>query len=180
MKIALESGIPAVTIASVAERLEVTRAVVYACFADRIAMIEALLAREEQKLLSGVLAAYPTPGRYRAQEAFVRGMQAFLRTVATNPDTWRALFWSYPDPDVAELFSRGRRLVAAQFAELVRPDLSRWETVDADRKLPALVEIFVSISEAGVRALFAPANTYTPDELGEIVGRAAYRAVRHA
>ncbi|OBI40807.1 TetR family transcriptional regulator [Mycobacterium kyorinense] len=180
--IALHGGIPAVTIGAVAERLGVTRPVVYACFADRIELIKALLAREEQKLLTGVLAAYPTPGRRRdsAQQAFVGGMQALLRTVADQPDSWRTLFWCNPGPDVAELFARGRRRVAEQFAELIQPDLHRWETQDAARKLPVLVELFVSMGEAGVRSLLAPDNTYSPDELGELVGRAAYRAIRHA
>jgi AcrR family transcriptional regulator len=178
--IALEGGIPAVTVGAVADRLGVTRPVVYACFPDRIALIKALLAREEQKLLTGVLAAYPTPGRYRAQDAFVGGMQALLRTVAEQPDTWRTLFCCNPGPDVAEMIARGRRRVADQFAELIAPDLNRWGTEDAVRKLPVLVELFVSTGEAAVRSLLAPDNTYTPDELGELVGRAAYRAIRHA
>lgn len=179
--IALHGGIPAVTIGAVAERLGVTRPVVYACFADRVELIKALLAREEQKLLAGVLAAYPTPDRQqRTQQAFVGGMQALLRTVAEQPDSWRTLFWCNPGPDVAELFAQGRRRVAEQFAGLIQPDLQRWEMRDATRKLPVLVELFVSMGEAGVRSLLAPDNTFDPDELGELVGRAAYRAVRHA
>lgn len=178
--IALEDGIPAVTIGAVAERLGVTRPVVYSCFPDRIELITALLAREEQKLLTGVLAAYPVPGRYRAQDAFVRGMQALMRTVADQPDTWRMLFCCNPGPDVAELFTRGRRRVAEQFAELIGPDLRRWGTLDAERKLPVLVELFVSMAEAGVRCLLTSHNPYTPDELGQMVGRAAYRAIRNA
>jgi AcrR family transcriptional regulator len=180
-EIALAGGIPAVTIGAVAERLGVTRPVVYSCFPDRIELIKALLAREEQKLLTGVLASYPTAGRYsRTQDAFIGGMRALLRTVADQPDTWRTLFWCNPGPDVAELFARGRRRVAEQFAELIEPDLDRWGTPDAKRKLPVLVELFVSMSEAAVRSLLAPDNTYTPDELGDVVGRAAYRAIRHA
>lgn len=180
MAIALEGGFAAVTIGAIAERIGVTRPVVYACFSDRIELIKALLAREEQKLLSGVLATYPTPGLYRSQDAFVAGMQALMRTVAEQPDTWRTLFWSNPGRDIAGLFARGRRRVADQFAELITPDLSRWGTQDIDGKLPVLVELFVSMGEAGVRSLLAPENTYTPDELGDLVGRAAYRAIRHA
>lgn len=139
---------PAITIGAVADQLGVTRPVVYSCFADRIELITAMLEREEQNLLSGVLAAYPSPGRYRTtQAAFVGGMQALLRTVAEQPDTWRALFWSNPGPDVAELFGRGRRQVADQFARLIEPELRRWQTDDLRRKLPILVELFVSASE---------------------------------
>lgn len=180
-EIAVARGIPAVTIGAVADLLGVTRPVVYACFADRVEMIKALLDREEQKLLVGVLAAYPAPGRYRStQAAFVGGMQALLRTVAEQPDTWRALFWSNPGPDVAELFSRARRQVADQFGRLIVSDLRRWGTADLERKLPVLVELFVSAGEGAVRSMLDVANTYPVDELGELVGRAVYRAIRHA
>lgn len=179
--IALEGGgIPAITIGAVAERLGVTRPVVYACFPDRVALLTALLEREEQTLLSGVLAAYPPPRRHHAQEAFIGGMQALLRTLAEQPDTWRMLFWSNPGPDIAHLIARGRRRVAERFAALVAPDLARWGTEDAERKLPVLVELFVSMGEAAVRSLLSGENDYGPDELGELVGRAAYRAIRHA
>ena len=179
--IAVSDGVPAVTIGAVADRLGVTRPVVYSCFADRIEMITALLQREEAKLLAGVLAAYPAPGRYRStQAAFVGGMQALLRTVAEQPDTWRALFWSNPGPDVADLFSRARRQVADQFGNLIKPDLRRWGTADLDRKLPVLVELFVSVGEGAVRSLLDPHGSYNADELGELVGRAVYRAIRQA
>lgn len=173
-------GIPAITIGAIAERLGVTRPVVYACFPDRVALVTALLEREEQTLLAGVLAAYPTPRTHHAQEAFIGGMQALLRTVAEQPDTWRMLFWSNPGPDIAEMVARGRQRVAERFAALIAPDLARWETADAERKLPVLVELFVSMGEAAVRSLLSGGNDYSADELGELVGRAAYRAIRHA
>jgi AcrR family transcriptional regulator len=179
--IAVERGVPAITIGAVADMLGITRPVVYSCFADRIELITALLEREEQNLLAGVLAAYPSPGRYRTtQAAFVGGMQALLRTVAEQPDTWRALFWSNPGPDVAELFGRARRQVADQFARLIESDLRRWGTEDVQRKLPVLAELFVAAGEGAVRSLLAPGESFSPDELGELVGRALYRAVRHA
>jgi AcrR family transcriptional regulator len=179
--IAVERGIQAITIGAVAAELKVTRPVVYSCFGDRIELITALLEREEQSLLAGVLAAYPSPGRYRTtQAAFVGGMQALLCTVAEQPDTWRALFWSNPGPDVAELFGRARLRVADQFARLIEPDLRRWGSEDLPRKLPVLVELFVSAGEGAVRSLLSPGNTYSPDELGELVGRAVYRAIRNA
>lgn len=177
--IALADGMPAVTIGAIADHLGVTRPVVYSCYTNRVELIADLLAREEQTLTNGVLAAYPTPGHYASTEdAYVGGMRALLRTVAEHPGTWRTLFESHPGRDIADMVARGRRRVAEQFAALVRPDLQRWETADAERKIPVLVDVFVSMAESGVRSLLDDANTYTPDELGDLVGRAAYRAVR--
>jgi AcrR family transcriptional regulator len=180
-EIAVERGMGAVTMGAVAERLSVTRPVIYACFPDRVELIKAVLEREERRLLAGVLAAYPTPGKHRStQAAFIAGFQALLRTVAQDPNTWRALFYSNPDAEVAELLGRGRRAVADQFANLIRDDLHRWAISDLERKLPVLVELFTSAGEGAVRSLLAGRDNWTPDDLGELVGRAVYRAIRHA
>ena len=179
--IALAEGVPAVTIEAIASRLGVTRPVVYACYANRIDVLTALLEREERTLLDGVLSAYPAPGSHpKTEAAYVAGMQALLCTVAAHPDTWRMLFCSNPGRDVAEKFSRGRGLIAAQFEHLVRPDLQRWGTADAERKAPVLVELFVSMAESAVRSLLDDDNACTAMELGELVGRAAFRAIRGA
>lgn len=180
-EIALADGIPAVTIEAIASRLGVTRPVVYACYANRVDVLTALLEREERTLIEGVLSAYPAPGSYpKTEAAYVGGMQALLCTVAAHPDTWRMLFCANPGRDVAETLSRGRRLIAGQFERLVRPDLQRWGTVDAERKAPVLVELFVSMAEGAVRTLLADDNACTAEELGELVGRAAFRAIRGA
>lgn len=189
--IALVSGIPAVTIGAIAAKLGVTRPVVYACYGNRVELIDELLAREEKRLLDGLLAAYPAPGAHTSTEdAYVGGMRALMRFVDENPGTWRTVFDSGgqersdpgleagPAHDVADLVARGRRRVAAQFALLVRPDLERWGMTDLERKLPVIVDQFVSMAESGVRSLLAPDNSYTPDEMGEHVGRAVYRAIR--
>ena len=57
LAIAIERGVPAVTIGAVAERLDVTRPVVYSCFADRVELLHALLDRENEILLEEATAA---------------------------------------------------------------------------------------------------------------------------
>ena len=46
LRIAVEDGIGSVSIVSVASAMGVTRPVVYACFDDRVALLDALLNRE--------------------------------------------------------------------------------------------------------------------------------------
>src|SRR5579875_316685 len=55
----VEDGVDAVTMGALADRLGVTRPVVYACYPGRSAVLEALLAREQQRLLAEVLRALP-------------------------------------------------------------------------------------------------------------------------
>lgn len=180
LAIAVDRGVAAVTIGAVAERMGVTRPVVYACFADRVALIAALLEREEEHLLSDALAALPQGQVAATETVFVRGFQALLDTVAARPEAWRIVFDADPDPAVADLFGRGRSVVAEHFATLIRPTLKHWEIRDADRKLPVLVEHFMSAGEGAVRSLLDHAGTFTPAELGELIGRAVYRALRNA
>ncbi|WP_306365145.1 TetR/AcrR family transcriptional regulator [Nocardia sp. CC227C] len=179
LEIAVESGIAAVTIAAVADRMKVTRPVVYACYADRVELIEALMRREEDYLLRGILDVLPRR-RVEADEAvFVEGFRALLHVVANRPESWRLLYGN-PDPAVADSFGRGRQLAVERCTRRLRPTLRAWGTADADRKLPALVELWVSAGEGAVRTLLSGAGEWTPDTLGEFVGAAVYRALRHA
>lgn len=178
LTMAVDQGVSAVTIAAIAERMGVTRPVVYACFADRVEVLSALLDREEQRLLAAVTDAMPR-GRVTPNEAtFIRGFQTLLSIVSKSPNAWRIVFDASPDPAVADRFGRGRATVIDQVTQLLRPALQAWGTTDAERKLPALVEHFVSASEAAVRTLLN--GSWAPDELGELIGRAVFHALRNA
>ncbi|WP_336083665.1 TetR/AcrR family transcriptional regulator [Nocardia sp. SSK8] len=179
LAIAVEQGIGAVTMAAVADRMKVTRPVVYACFADRVELLHELVAREERRIIDGVLEATPRRAVDAGEGVFVDGFQALLRVVAASPDSWR-LAYGNPDPDVATSFGHGRALVLARCTELLRPTLHAWGTVDADAKLPVLVELWISAGESAVRSLLADDGVWTPETLGAFVGAAVYRALRDA
>ncbi|WP_069164803.1 TetR/AcrR family transcriptional regulator [Nocardia altamirensis] len=179
LAIAIEHGIAAVTMASIAERMQVTRPVVYACFADRVELIEALIQREESYLVDGLLEVLP-PRHVNADETvFVEGFRALLVKAAARPDAWRLLYGN-PDPAVADSFGRGRTLAVERCTTLLRPTLRAWGTADAERKLPILVEQWVSAGEGAVRSLLAAEDEWTPQDLGAFVGAAVYRALRNA
>jgi AcrR family transcriptional regulator len=180
LAIAVEQGVAAVTIGAVAHRMNVTRPVVYACFADRVELIEALLQREEDHLLGGALGALPDRDADAPESVFVEGYQDFLAAVAARPDAWRLVFTGEPDPPLANRFARTRAELIDRATQLIAPSLRRWGTPDAERKLPILVELFISAGEAAARALLREDNTWGPDELGEFVGRAVYRAFKEA
>ncbi|NKY27302.1 TetR/AcrR family transcriptional regulator [Nocardia gamkensis] len=179
LAIAVDNGIAAVTMAAIAERMNVTRPVVYACFADRVELIEALIQREEGYLVSGVLEVVKPRDVDADETVFVEGFRALLTKAAGRPDAWR-LVYGNPDPAVANSFGRGRKLVIERCAKLLRPTLRAWGTADAERKLPVLVEQWVSAGEGAVRALLADQDGWTPADLGAFVGAAVYRALRNA
>ncbi|OHU99633.1 TetR/AcrR family transcriptional regulator [Mycobacterium talmoniae] len=180
LAIANERGVAAVTIGAVAERLAVTRPVVYSCFGDRVELLRALLDREQGLLVGEAIAVLPR-NRADADEAvFVEGFQALLESVAGRLDAWRLMMSSDPDPAVAEHFSDGRAVIAEHFAKLLRPTLKHWGTTDVERKLPVLVEQFMSACEGAVRTLLHGDHDWTPSTLGAFIGAGVYRAFRNA
>ncbi|MFC4128558.1 TetR/AcrR family transcriptional regulator [Nocardia rhizosphaerae] len=179
LAIAARDGIAAVTMGAIAEHMSVTRPVVYACFPDRVQLIDALIEREEAFLVSGVLDVLPARATDADEAVFVQGFRALLHKVASRPAAWRLLYGN-PDPAVAGSFGRGRDLAVTRCTALLRPTLQAWGVEDAERKLPALVELWVSAGEGAVRTLLADSSDWKPDELGAFVGAAVYRAMRAA
>ncbi|MEV6431117.1 TetR/AcrR family transcriptional regulator [Nocardia sp. NPDC051463] len=179
LAIAVDNGIAAVTMAAIAERMNVTRPVVYACFADRVELIEALIQREESYLVDGLLEVLPARDVDAGETVFIEGFRALLEQAADRPDAWRLLYGN-PDPAVADSFGRGRKLAVERCTTLLRPTLRAWGTEDADRKLAALVELWVSAGEGAVRTLLTGEGGWDPQSLGTFVGAAVYRALRNA
>ncbi|WP_147138260.1 MULTISPECIES: TetR/AcrR family transcriptional regulator [Nocardia] len=179
LAIAVEHGIAAITMAAIAERMNVTRPVVYACFADRVELIEALIQREESYLVDDLLGVMRRRDVDAGETVFIEGFRALLEKAAARPDAWRLLYGN-PDPAVADSFGRGRALAIERCSTLLRPTLRAWGTEDAERKLPVLVELWVSAGEGAVRTLLAGEGGWTAQDLGAFVGAAVYRALRHA
>lgn len=178
LDIAAERGVGAVTIAAVAQRLQVTRPVVYSCFEDRVSLIAALTDREEEYLGVHLAAALRDRVVDADVDVFVEGFRAMLEVVAARPQAWR-LVYGHPDPDVAQYFGAWRRATEQRCAELLRPTLAAWGTVDAEVKLPVLVELWVSAGEGAVRTLLGGTG-WTPESLGAVAGAAVFRALRGA
>ncbi|MGV0625750.1 TetR/AcrR family transcriptional regulator [Mycolicibacter minnesotensis] len=181
LAIAAGSGTTAVTIGSVAERLGVTRPVVYACFPDRVALLRALVQRERDAMVARLLDALHTARGDDPQSAFVTGFRHLLHMVEEHPDTWRLIFAANPDPSVSGVVTEARQAVAASATRWIGPALQRWwQTPDLDRKLPVLIELFMSAGEAASRSLLAKENDWTADDLGEFYGQVICSAFRAA
>lgn len=180
LAIAVREGIGAVTIGAVAAEMGVTRPVVYACFSDRVEMVEALLDREVPVLVAEVIdALHSSGGAPDPEQAFVAGFRALLRAVTTSSDTWRLVFTSEPDIALAARFRATRAHFVEQSTTWIAPAMELWwHTSDLDRKLPVLIELFMASCESAVRLLLDDSNSWDPEDLGEFVGRAMHRAFR--
>lgn len=182
LEIAIRDGIGAVNIRSVATHLGVTRPVVYACFPDRVAMIDALFDREAASMVASLVDALHNSGGHDDPEsAFVAGFRSLLAVAAANPVPWRFLLSGAPDPAASGRFREARAHLRQQVTAWIRPAmLAWWNTADLDRKLPVLTEFFMSSGESALRSLLDPENDWSPDELGEFIGRTVHRAFQAA
>lgn len=178
LSLAVRQGIAAVTIGGLAAVMGVTRPVIYACFSDRVDLLTALLDREQDVLMKSVLDALHRSGDAREPEqAFADGFTALLATVAERPESWRLIVMGEPDPAVAERLREARRVVQAKTTAWIRPAMVHWwDTQELDRKLPVLIDLFMSTCESGIRSLLDESNDWQVDDLGPFLGRALYRA----
>jgi AcrR family transcriptional regulator len=178
LAIAADHGLAGVTMASISARMRVSRPVVYDCYAGRGEVLAALLDRETEVAVIRLLAILPPMKTGSVELMFVDGFRSLLHDVRERPASWRLVFADDPDPVLSEAISRGRAQVSAQVAVVMRPLFERRHVVDIERVLPALTEVFLGICEAAVRLMLDSASRREADDLAEIVGRAAYRALR--
>jgi AcrR family transcriptional regulator len=164
--------------AAVAERMEVTRPVVYACYAGRGELLSALLERERSWALSNMLAMLPPQRTGSIQQMFVDGFSTLLSSVRERPASWRIIVAADPDPALTADIARCRAQIAERVSTVMRPLMERWQVRDIDRALPVLTEVFLTICETAVRMMLDAQQNWAPDDLADIVGRAAYRALR--
>ncbi len=176
--IATETGLNTVTIGAVADRMGVTRPVVYSCFPSRVALVDSLLDRETAVLTDSVLVALHGSDDHGDPEAvFVEGFRGLLHAAAARPASWRLMLDGRPDPAIAARFQAAHDLVRASATAWIAPAMRTWwQTRGLDRKLPVLIDFFMASCESAIGSLIAPDGDWTPDELGEFLGRAVHRA----
>jgi len=178
LEIAAAEGVSGVTMGAISARMGVSRPVVYDCYNGRGEVLRALLDRESDVALNALLAILPPLKTTSVEQMFVDGFRSLLEDVKRRPASWRIIFANDPDPLLAEAISRGRRRISEQVAAVMRPLFERWQVEDVDRVTPVLTEIFVGLCETAARMMLEQPDTWSPDTLADIVGRAAYRALR--
>lgn len=167
-QIALDRGFHAVSVDGVAKACGVTRPVVYGLFADRTALLTALLDRGEERALSGLARVFPPvpgPGDDVDPDALLlRGITAYLETVAGDPDTWRLILVP-PEgapPELTERVTTQRRVMLRTLRGLLDWGLERrgGPAVDADLFARAVF----TLAEGAARLLLEAPERWTVEQ----------------
>ena len=174
----LERGYVGTSMEAIAAAAGVSKPVVYACFAGKEELFEALLEREEERVLATIQGSLPSAADVEDPEPLlVEGMTAFLRAVAAAPDAYRIIFLGEgATAAIAQRIQRQRNAQVEAVAALSRSWLARRETsVDVGAAARLFATVVVGLAESGARAMLSDPETWTPERLGKMLGRMAAR-----
>ena len=171
----LERGYEGTSMEAIAGALGVTKPVVYACYPSKEELFEALLRREEERVLSQIAAALPDAPEGDLEATLTEGFTGFLRAVAASPRAYRVVILGEgANAAVARRIQRGRERQVEAVAMLARPLLAGGPSDELDRAARLLGHLTVGLAEAGARALLSEPG-WTPETLGARLGRMAAR-----
>lgn len=179
LRVFAEHGYRGTSMQAIASEAGVTKPVVYECFASKDALLEALLAREEQRLLASVLAALPQQPRFDKLESLLAdGLIGFLTAACERPDSWRVVFAAEHGRDtvVSRRVQRARRAIVDQLRALTTQFLALDAEQDA-READLLAELLASIAESAGRMLVVDKQPWAPVELGNYLAKLLTRGV---
>ncbi len=159
LSVIVEQGYAGVSIEAIARRAGVTRPVIYDHFPNLGALLQALIAREEQIALAQVAQVVPGPeltGSADAPALLASGVRRFLEAVDSRPSTWRIILLPLDGTPaiVREHVESNRALILERLAMLVRSTV-RDGADDLDVELAAR-SIMTLAEEAGRGVLTDP------------------------
>ena len=177
----LERGYGGASMEAIATAAGVSKPVVYDCFASKEDLFTAMLDREEERILGETRAALLTRGADDPEGALIEGFVAFLRAVAASPEIYRVVFLGEGGGNeaVAQRISRGIDLqagIAAGIATYWVERFSELEGAEAEAAATLLGQVIVGLAQAGARTMLRDPRTWSPERLGEKLGRMAWAA----
>jgi AcrR family transcriptional regulator len=174
----LRHGYEGTSMDAVAAAAGVSKPVVYSSFASKEELFEALLRREESRVLAAIQESLPPDADVDDPEPLlVEALTAFFRAVAESPDAYRIIVVGEgATTEIARRIQHGRELAVQAVAALARRWLEvRHTSIDVDAGARLLGTVIVGLAESGARAMLNDPQTWTPEMLGELMGRMAAR-----
>jgi AcrR family transcriptional regulator len=178
----LEHGYEGTSMQAIADRAGVTKPVVYACFPAKDELFRALLAREEERILGEIQAAFRSADLTDPEATLIEGYTGFLRAVASSPDVYRLIFLGEGGGNmaVARRIQRGREAQIDQLSALAKRWLdARGEGTpkpETERTARFLGYAIAGLAESGARLLLSEPDSWTAETLGRELGRLAAAA----
>ena len=178
----IENGFEGTSMDAIAAAAGVSKPVVYDCFRSKDELFTAMLDREEERILVETGKALATTGTADDPEAtLIRGFQVFLEAAQASPDIYRVVFLGEGGGNeaVAARIAGGIELQAQTASNIAAHWVERYSDLEG-REAQAAAELLghtiVGLAQVGARALLSGSGDWTPESLGEKLGRMAWAA----
>jgi AcrR family transcriptional regulator len=122
LRLIAEHGYAGVSIEAVAREADIAKSVVYESFGNQRELEKALFEREQERVLSAIAAALPTPPLAGdPAEILAASITTLLEAVGRNPDTWRLVVLPADGtpPALREEVNRHRERLVGQIEPMV-------------------------------------------------------------
>ncbi|HEX4221330.1 MAG TPA: TetR/AcrR family transcriptional regulator [Pseudonocardiaceae bacterium] len=157
-------GQRAVTMEAVAERVGVTKPVVYGLFASRTELLTALLSREHEQGLGQLMAILPVQAAAEPTELVARVLVEFLRVVRAAPDRWHCIVMPMADmpPEFHDAREHARAVVLRRAEELAGPVLLAMHA-PAGLAPDIVAHTVVALFEMAARLVLTDPEAFAPE-----------------
>jgi AcrR family transcriptional regulator len=165
-----EEGYEAVSMQAIADAAQVSKPVLYSCFASKEELFAELARREDRRLWDLVEDSVPLPGDAEDHESLLRrGLTGMLRAVAGAPEAFRVI---YLQPYGEDRVERGRAHWEQRMSEVIAA-----RALIPDREARVLGRLLVAAAELGFRTLLEEPGAWDPDELAAYLARTLMQGI---
>jgi AcrR family transcriptional regulator len=180
LELFLEHGYDGTSMQAVADQAGVTKPVVYACFPGKDELFRALLAREEQRILDEIQAAFANTDLSDPETTLTEGFTGFLRAVGDSPEVYRLVFLGEGGGNaaIAHRIQRGREEQVMRLTLVAKAwlDAGEGKRAETEKTARLLGNSIAGLAESGARLLLSGEDGWTPETLGRELGRIAAAA----
>lgn len=181
LELFLVSGYEGTSMEALARAAGVTKPVIYACFDSKDELFRALLAREEERILGEIQAAFEGIDLSDPESTLIEGYTGFLRAVADSPDVYRLIFLGEGGGNmaVARRIQAGREDQVRALSALTRgwvAERGGRSEAEVERTSELLGNAIAGLAESAARLMLSEPRRWTPEQLGRQVGLLAAAA----
>jgi AcrR family transcriptional regulator len=164
----LARGYDGASMESIAKAAGVTKPVLYSCYASKPQLFDALLDREEDRVLGHLEAAMPAKlSEGSLPELVYRSFAAFFNAVAAAPQSYRAALLAErgSDVDFSARVQRGRDNTATRIGDLATQLLAAHGFPEPERTGLLIGHAVVGAAEGLARQLAEDPERWNPEEM---------------
>ncbi len=172
LQVWIEHGYAGTTMARIAKAANVSKPVLYACYAHKDEALRALMVREEEKLVGAAQDALPESVDLEdVSEVMRSAYEAFFRATLEHPASWRIVFDAphVQDPVITAKVTSARAAITDQLTALLTHHLKSIDRPMPTRTARLYAQNLVALAETNAAMLLQAPDDWDPADLATAV-----------